>query len=69
TETYRGVTRRNGFSPSDIPLDREVTSAMLPDYPPPYDKELKAISIELRVFDPVSRTIKNTTLNVDLTKR
>ena len=42
---------------------------MLPDYPPPYDKELKAISIELRVFDPVSRAIKNTTLNVDLTKR
>lgn len=64
-----GVTRRSGFTPSDIPLDGEVTSAMLPDYPPPYDKELKAISIELRVFDPVSRAIKNTTLNVDLTKR
>ena len=67
--TYDCVSRRNGFSPSDIPLDSEVTSAMLPDYPPPYDKELKAISIELRVFDPVSRTIKNTTLNIDLTKR
>lgn len=69
SDFYDRVSRRNGYSPSDIPLDAEVTSAMLPDYPPPYDKELKAISIELRVFDPVSRAIKNTTLNVDLTKR
>ena len=56
-----GNSIRPGFSVEDIPLDGKITASDLPDYPPPYDAELKGLQIEIRVFDPVSRMIKNTT--------
>lgn len=69
TNTFTNVTRRRGFTAADIPLDGSVTSAHLPDYPPPYDKELTGLQIEIRVFDPVSRSIKNVTLNADMKRK
>ena len=53
---------------SDIPLDGPITSAQLPDYPPPYDVVLKSLQIEIRVFDPRSKQIRNVNFIVDLTK-
>ena len=59
----------NNADVSDIPSNAPISSAMLPDYPPPYDVPLKGLQIEIRVFDPRSKTIRNSTFNVDLTKR
>lgn len=69
TNTFTNVTRRHGFTAAEIPTDGTVTSAVLPDYPPPYDKELTGLQVEIRVFDPVSRSIKNVTLNADMKNR
>lgn len=69
TNTFTNVTRRRGFTAAEIPTDGTVTSAVLPDYPPPYDKELTGLQVEIRVFDPVSRSIKNVTLNADMKNR
>ncbi|MBR2695265.1 MAG: prepilin-type N-terminal cleavage/methylation domain-containing protein [Thermoguttaceae bacterium] len=57
---------RPGFTVGDIPLDGNVTAADLPDYPPPYEAEIKVIQVELRTFDPVSRTIKNATVEIKI---
>ena len=63
---YTNVSRRNGYSISEIPTDGVIPSSSLPDYPPPYDAQMKGIQVEIRVFDPVSRSIRNVTLQVDL---
>ena len=63
--TY-GMSRIPGFSIDDIPLDAPVKVSEVPDYPPPYEAEAKAIRVELRVFDPGSRTIKNSTVEINL---
>ncbi|MDO5581772.1 MAG: hypothetical protein Q4G69_11635 [Planctomycetia bacterium] len=61
------ASKRDGFTAENIPLNGKITTAHLPDYPPPYDIPLKAIQIELRAFDPRSGNIRNMTLNVDFT--
>ena len=64
-----GVSRRPGFAATDVPLDGTVTADQLPDYPPPYRTELKGLKVELRVFDPVSRSIRNISLEIDMSNR
>ena len=49
-------------------MDGKITSAQLKDYPPPYDVPLKSLQIEIRVFDPRSKQIRNVNFVVDLTK-
>ena len=61
-----GASSRPGFTVGDIPLDGNVTASDLPDYPPPYEAEIKVIQVELRAFDPVSRTIKNATVEIKI---
>ncbi|MCF0234546.1 MAG: hypothetical protein HUK22_06155, partial [Thermoguttaceae bacterium] len=56
-----------GTTVAKIPLDGELTSAQLPDYPAPYDVELRGLQIEIRVFDPRSKAIRSATFNVDFT--
>ena len=53
---------------ADIPLDATPTSAQLKNYPPPYDVPLKSVQIEIRVFDPRSKAIRQSTFVVDLSK-
>ena len=53
---------------ADVSLDGKITPAQLKDYPPPYDVPLKSLQIEIRVFDPRSKQIRNATFIVDLTK-
>jgi len=68
--TSRGdeaVANTNG-SIADIPLDATPTSAQLRDYPPPYDVPLKSVQVEIRVFDPRSKAIRQATFVVDLSK-
>lgn len=63
---HGGVSfNRSDFTAENIPLNGKITSAHLPDFPPPYDIPLKAIQVELRAFDPRSGNIRNMTLNVD----
>lgn len=61
-----GSSSRPDFTIADIPLDENVTASDLPDYPPPYESEIKVIHVELRTFDPTSRTIKNATVEVKI---
>ena len=53
---------------ADIPLDATPTSAQLQNYPPPYDVPLKSVQVEIRVFDPRSKAIRQATFVVDLSK-
>lgn len=53
---------------ADVPLDATPTSAQLQNYPPPYDVPLKSVQIEIRVFDPRSKAIRQATFVVDLSK-
>lgn len=53
---------------ADIPLDATPTSSQLKDYPPPYDVSIKSVQIEIRVFDPRSKAIRQSTFVVDLSK-
>lgn len=53
---------------SSISADKEISSSELLDYPPPYNVPLKGLQIELRVFDPRSKQIRNATFVVDLAK-
>lgn len=53
---------------ADIPLDATPTSSQLKDYPPPYDVPIKSVQIEIRVFDPRSKAIRQSTFVVDLSK-
>ena len=69
TQSWSGVfgaSSRPGFTVGDIPLDGNVTASDLPDYPPPYEAEIKVIQVGLRTFDPVSRTIKNATVEIKI---
>ncbi|MBQ9812907.1 MAG: hypothetical protein IJM54_06295 [Thermoguttaceae bacterium] len=52
----------------DIPAEGKIESSQLKDYPPPYDQRADSIQIELRVFDPRSKHIRNATFNVDLSR-
>lgn len=53
---------------ADVNSDSEISAAQLQDYPPPYSTPIKSLQIEIRVFDPRSKTIRNNTFNVDLTR-
>ncbi len=66
TSEIFGASSRPGFTVGDIPLDGNVTASDLPDYPPPYEAEIKVIQVGLRTFDPVSRTIKNATVEIKI---
>ena len=55
-----------GGSLADVASDGKIDSANLQDFPPPYNARAKSLQIELRVFDPASKTIRNATFNVDL---
>ncbi|MGI5831770.1 MAG: PilW family protein [Thermoguttaceae bacterium] len=66
TSEVLGASSRPGFAVGDIPLDGNVTASDLPDYPPPYESEIKVMQIELRAFDPVSRTVKNATVKIKI---
>lgn len=50
---------------SDIPSEGSVSSVQIPHFPPPYDLPLKAVQVELRVFDPKLKIIRNMTFQVD----
>ncbi len=52
---------------ANIPLDDEISAADLSDFPPPYNVPLKSLQIEIRVFDPRSKLLRNATFNVDFT--
>ncbi|MDD3590085.1 MAG: hypothetical protein PHO46_07415 [Thermoguttaceae bacterium] len=54
---------------SDIPAEGKIASSQLKDYPPPYDQRADSIQIEMRVFDPRSKRIRNATFNVDLSSK
>lgn len=60
--------RKADGSIADIPLDATPTSAQLKNYPPPYNVPLKSVQIEIRVFDPRSKAIRQATFVVDLSK-
>ncbi|MBQ7111891.1 MAG: hypothetical protein IJO06_11840 [Thermoguttaceae bacterium] len=66
--TAAGYVRKAAGSIADIPLDATPTSAQLQNYPPPYDVPLKSVQIEIRVFDPRSKAIRQATFVVDLSK-
>ncbi len=66
--TVAGYTRLANGSLADVPLDATPTSAQLQNYPPPYDVPLKSVQIEIRVFDPRSKAIRQSTFVVDLSK-
>ncbi|MBR5626615.1 MAG: hypothetical protein IKW74_03210, partial [Thermoguttaceae bacterium] len=52
-----------------IPLNGKLSSEMLPDFPPPYQVALKGLQVEIRIFDPRSKNIRNITIEADLTKK
>ncbi|MBP3530296.1 MAG: hypothetical protein J6K25_03825 [Thermoguttaceae bacterium] len=66
--TVAGYTRLANGSLADVPLDATPTSAQLKNYPPPYDVPLKSVQVEIRVFDPRSKAIRQATFVVDLSK-
>ena len=67
--TANGAANRvAGGTLADVPLDATPTSAQLKNYPPPYDVPLKSVQIEIRVFDPRSKAIRQSTFVVDLSK-
>lgn len=51
---------------ADVQSDGTIPSSQLKNLPPPYDQRIKSMQIELRVFDPRSKHIRNVTFNVDL---
>ncbi|MBR4835059.1 MAG: hypothetical protein IKU86_12130 [Thermoguttaceae bacterium] len=66
--TVPGYVRIADGAIADIPLDATPTSAQLQNYPPPYDVPLKSVQVEIRVFDPRSKAIRQATFVVDLSK-
>ena len=66
--TVAGYKRLANGSLADVPLDATPTSAQLKNYPPPYDVPLKSVQVEIRVFDPRSKAIRQATFVVDLSK-
>ncbi len=61
----KGGSNNDGLTATDIPLQGQLATENIPDFPPPYSNTLKALQVELRVFDPRSGNIRNMTLNVD----
>ncbi len=53
---------------SDIPSDGAIAASQLKNLPPPYTQRVKSMQIELRVFDPRSKNVRNATFNVDLSR-
>lgn len=49
----------------DIDNMQEISSSQLLDFPPPYNVALKSLQVEIRVFDPRSKQIRNATFVVD----
>lgn len=49
----------------DIDSMQEISSSQLLDFPPPYNVALKSLQVEIRVFDPRSKQIRNATFVVD----
>ena len=60
-----GTSYANG-SILDVLADGNLSSSSLQDFPPPYNGRCNSLQIELRVFDPRSKHIRNATFNVDL---
>lgn len=52
-------------STMDIDSMQEISSSQLLDFPPPYNVALKSLQVEIRVFDPRSKQIRNATFVVD----
>ncbi|MGN1200318.1 MAG: PilW family protein [Thermoguttaceae bacterium] len=52
-------------STMDIDSMQEISSSQLLDFPPPYNVPLKSLQVEIRVFDPRSKQIRNATFVVD----
>lgn len=52
-------------STMDIDNMQEISSSQLLDFPPPYNVPLKSLQVEIRVFDPRSKQIRNATFVVD----
>ncbi len=50
---------------NNIPVNGPVASSLLQNYPPPYETPLKSLQINIRVFDPRSRNIRNMSLQVN----
>ncbi len=65
--TPGSMTLNGGLS--DISSDSELTAGQTPEYPPPYATPIKSLQVEIRVFDPRSKEIRNATFNVDLTQK
>lgn len=59
----------NFANPSNTTMDidnmQELSSSQLLDFPPPYNVPLKSLQVEIRVFDPRSKQIRNATFVVD----
>ena len=59
----------NFANPSNTTMDidsmQEISSSQLLDFPPPYNVPLKSLQVEIRVFDPRSKQIRNATFVVD----
>lgn len=66
--SYANVPSADGQM-SDIPLAGRVRTSSLQNYPPPYNVSIKSLKIELRVFDPRSKQVRNATFIVDLSKK
>lgn len=52
---------------SNIETNNTISASQLENLPPPYTQRVKGLQIELRVFDPRSKHIRNATFCVDLT--
>ena len=69
-DSFNGTNVANSSSTTmDIDSMQEISSSQLPDFPPPYNVALKSIQIEIRVFDPRSKQVRNATFVVDWTRK
>lgn len=55
-----------GATLADVDSEGFISASQLKDYPPPYNTRLNSLQIEIRVFDPRSKHIRNATFDVDL---
>ncbi len=55
-----------GATLTDVDSEGFISASQLKDYPPPYNTRLNSLQIEIRVFDPRSKHIRNATFDVDL---
>ncbi len=69
-DSFNGTNVANSSSTTmDIDSMQEISSSQLPDFPPPYNVALKSLQIEIRVFDPRSKQVRNATFVVDWTRK